>query len=170
MNTLLKIIIFGCLVLNCLVASAKSAQADCSYVFPSEIWLEPAESCRILKEIGLDYDPISKKLFDHSARTCGPIDFSAKSVNLSQQPDRYIVILFGNICSAGMAGTNFVLLEKSSSGAVRKVAEAAAVSKVIISAKVTNAHNELLLYGSGRCHAIWIWENGKYKFFNEMCK
>ncbi len=149
---------------------AYSEELKCSALFPPEANLSEEKSCLILDAIGVDYDPHALKLFDHGIRVCGAINLSAKYLVLSKSSDGYIVILYGNACTSGMAGSDLVIFEKESDGSVRKVAEAVSVSNVEISNSIVDGHNSLIFHGPGLCHAIWIWNNGKYQLSNRICK
>lgn len=151
------------------IAFAKTDKPDCLMAFPSGFNLTQKESCDALDAIGLDYEPVSGKLFFHDLHDCGPVHFSAKYVKLSHGSEHYILIITGNSCTSGIAGADFYLLEKKNHR-IHKIAEADAVSNVKISQKMKNSHNILFLYGPGFCHASWIWKHGLYQFDKKICE
>ena len=151
------------------IVLAHSEKLDCSKIFPVGVNLTKEESCQALNAIGLDYDSVSGKLFFHNLHFCGPVNFSAKYAKLSLGDERYILIITGNACTSGIAGSEFYLLEIKRHQ-FYKIADVASISRIEISKKINNFHNVLFLYGPGKCHAAWVWENGAYRFNENICK
>ena len=127
--------------------------------------LTPAEQQLILDNSGLVLDSTGTALVDYS---CGlPVGAAVEFSDWNGDGNQEVLVIAGNTCTSGMAGSSVFLFIKDSTGTYLPSLGFPA-SSATPESTANLGYPDLLIGGPGFCFPVWRWDGTAYQFLKQV--
>ena len=150
------------LLVACLATGTVSAKDSYELLFAKNLGqLSKVEMKAVSSALGYVVSPDGKGLQD--PKGCGAVDFETRVVDLNQDGHPEVIVIAGNTCTSGIAGSSAFLFVKSTAGQyVMNLGFPASDVEPLVSK--SRGFPDLLIGGRGFCHPVWRWNGKKYAY------
>ena len=123
--------------------------------------LSAEERLQVFNDLSFTVTPDGKSLTDE---VCGqPADAKVEFRDMNSDGRQEVLVIFGNSCTSGMAGSSVLLLIRDAGGKLQPNLGFSAASADPLP-ESSLGYPDLLIGGPGFCFPVWRWDGTAYNY------